>query len=595
MTVAAVHLFGSAEGYQTLHASEGLDAPDRKFLETLGFGQTDALSYLDSLDSRPAAMGRPLPSGKFSLTRCFEGTRDQAGRRTLLFASIVFDEGEWWDHFVNRSWGLLHARKIWREVVGGKADRITIPHLGADDGAANRDLAIGLLDAWLSPTRGRRRVVVESSPSTDQSIASLACLIPQRDARLLAWGIRTLSSSAPVQVQSVATEIGIPHTGSCTPTSIKRLKVPYCEALDLFWRPGCAAPAKFVGATPSVHDMISLGLSLGLHGEPDSSAASNIDAAPSLSRRWVWPAIVLVMTILLSGAAVLTLQLLSRHGDCEIAEPAESQPTQAILRVTPTLEQLLARHADRSNWTFPQLVSWMNDAEKLKQIHPKSAELSAAAAECNRMSEWYAFARQWIGRVTRVIGEVDSAGGALPDRDNLVSLDAAIREGASIVVEGDATFSMLRSEVLTVINRRLHEAQLLREAVEEHGVAQLKPCRQDLNRVWKLLYNQSRDRLTPQWLNLLRENDEQNVKQSTTRDLQALLSSGNKRSSRIAADWSVCEQVALWPSPGDTNGGRWSSRDIAVELLCERTVQTMLVNIFSGSKDRHRLDSGVRP
>jgi len=569
-----------------------LEDADCKHLETLGFGQTDSLPYLASLSSRPAAMGRPLPSGRFGLTRCFEGNRDQAGRRTLLFATIVFDGEEWYEKLVNQAWALLHAPQVWQDVAKGKLDRVAIPRLGTDDGTLDRDLAIGLLDAWLSPGRGRRKVVIESAASMDATIVGLARLVPRDEARQLGWGVRTLSSSAPVPVQSVATEIGIQGAGGCTPTPIKRLTVPYCQALDLFWTHGDREPVQFIRATLSAFDIDSISRALGTTQQAESSTASERKHPASTRRRLVWIVSVLAVAVLFTAIAFMALSGSERQKNTKIAEQAKLIPPTDGVVSPPTPDDLMARYAERGNWQIDHLFSWISDAKSLEQPQQEEASLSAAISDCRDTAEWHTRVGEWSRQLAKV-ADLAPSGGSLPERNAILSFDAVFQKGAMLRAGGDVTFASLRATMQVLIDRRLAEARLQRDRIEAAGLKHLQPFRQELNLEWRKFYEQVLERLYvtlrkdtiatwmyTTWTKQARLDGTTKVNQSTTLDLQALLTDGKKPASHITIDWTECEEIARWPRPPYMESSRWSARDRAVVLLYERRMYLGINRLF---------------
>ena len=70
------HVFGSLEGYRTIANTPDLSLEEVAELEFFSFGQTNESSYLDSLKVNPAYISRPLSSGKWAVTRIFQGKPD---------------------------------------------------------------------------------------------------------------------------------------------------------------------------------------------------------------------------------------------------------------------------------------------------------------------------------------------------------------------------------------------------------------------------------------------------------------------------------------------------------------------------------------
>lgn len=82
------HLFAHQAGrYQTVQAL-GLSDRESKALEQFFFGQTNDPAYLSSLANDPGIIWRAV-MGRLALTRVRQGAKDQEGRATLVFESIV--------------------------------------------------------------------------------------------------------------------------------------------------------------------------------------------------------------------------------------------------------------------------------------------------------------------------------------------------------------------------------------------------------------------------------------------------------------------------------------------------------------------------
>jgi len=95
MPRAEIHVLGSKAGYTTLAASRGVTAGERQALEELGFGGVSREEDMESLRRDPCMMGRPLPGGRWAISRLLPGGRDDFGRATVEVVTIILTPSEW--------------------------------------------------------------------------------------------------------------------------------------------------------------------------------------------------------------------------------------------------------------------------------------------------------------------------------------------------------------------------------------------------------------------------------------------------------------------------------------------------------------------
>ena len=109
----AHHIYGSDKGYQTLFKSSNITQEELIELENFSFGQTNDLTYMESLDNHPAYMVRKLSSNRWAITRVFEGANDEYRRATLLFHTLLLDRNTWIDTLRCDVQPLLFHDTIW--------------------------------------------------------------------------------------------------------------------------------------------------------------------------------------------------------------------------------------------------------------------------------------------------------------------------------------------------------------------------------------------------------------------------------------------------------------------------------------------------
>jgi hypothetical protein len=249
---AFVHVFGSVSGYTTLGCDPGISATDRQALELLGFGQTDDPAYLASLDDFPAALGRPLPSGRYALTRCFLGPPDSAGRTTLRFVSLVFESRDWVQCVSFGVWSVLKSSAVWSWTNSSSPTtaRVTVTPSSIDSEYKNDLLA--MLNGWIHARTTRSVCVCRDNDRSRQFVVALPCLLPPSDRAGFRWGVGLL---APGSVADICTLSPTADTSSRRPLvwlpSPQVGTAPYASALSHFWHRGAPLPAHFVSNTAS--------------------------------------------------------------------------------------------------------------------------------------------------------------------------------------------------------------------------------------------------------------------------------------------------------------------------------------------------------
>lgn len=259
MTVqASFHIFGSVSGYRTLACSTDVTLQERAVLETLGFGQTDDESYFHSLALDPAGMGRPLPSGRYALTRCIEGDRDSAGRRTLRYDSLIFSAADWNGPVAPVALDVLRADRLWQldQANPGLPLHVSLPNRPAKPG--NRGRTVSLLDQYLTSNTTRDIIALPHSSELVSSIVLMPACLPLEQRSQIAWGLRVLSPGAPVQIATLDPAATTSGRRRVVQPRRQQLVHPYAKALDDAWAISVDAALSLAGSRrqTSVNDYV---------------------------------------------------------------------------------------------------------------------------------------------------------------------------------------------------------------------------------------------------------------------------------------------------------------------------------------------------
>lgn len=250
--IAHWHLLGSVRGYTTLGHGPGLRADERAELESVGFGQSDDPTFRDSLFARPAGLGRPLTSGRYALTRCLPGAGDASGRSTLLFASLVFERADWVAAVSQNLGAALADAELWARITASPQGAVEINGSRWTPPPFSANAALAILDAWIQRPSGTGALIaVTDTPEHAAAILALPRLLPPADRMSLAWGVRLLSTGAPVSVASLAAAPDQRRT-IIAPRFGKALAHPYARAVASFWQSAGAFPAAFIAGVESV-------------------------------------------------------------------------------------------------------------------------------------------------------------------------------------------------------------------------------------------------------------------------------------------------------------------------------------------------------
>jgi len=262
ITVAR-HVFGSIRGYTTLAKSGDLSPEETAKLEMLSFGQTNESSYLGSLQTNPAYISRPLHSGRWAVTRVFQGKPDDHNRTTLLFISAVITIDDWLYSLkcdVNK---LLYYPSLWQWNGEEKLEpiEIAIEDKREAPGPEIRNKVLTLLAAVEKYTRDENTTIVVRTSDFDAKVLRwVNMILPVASKQTFSCAARSLNDGLPFALISMAREGSFGNskrkTVNWTPTSTVD-NCPYAESLTQFWRPESWPPWHFIDSCKSF--LIDLG------------------------------------------------------------------------------------------------------------------------------------------------------------------------------------------------------------------------------------------------------------------------------------------------------------------------------------------------
>ncbi|MHC4084418.1 MAG: hypothetical protein ACYSWZ_05060 [Planctomycetota bacterium] len=251
------HIFGSIRGYTTLAKSKDLSPEETANLEILSFGQTNELSYLDSLQKNPAYISRPLHAEKWAITRVFKGKPDEHNRITLLFISAVITIDNWLYSLkcdVNK---LLYYPGLWQWNGEEKLEPIEITFESKREipGPEIRNKVLSLLGAVEKYTiEENTAIVVRASDYDAKVLRWLNMVLPLSSKRTFSCVARSLNDGLPVALISMARDGSFGNsrrkTVNWTLTSVVD-DCPYADSLAEFWQAQDHPPWQFIDSCKS--------------------------------------------------------------------------------------------------------------------------------------------------------------------------------------------------------------------------------------------------------------------------------------------------------------------------------------------------------
>lgn len=181
------HLVGSRDGYCPLAWSPGIAEKDLEALSQLDIGEPRARD-VEALATRVTACCRPLPSGHIALTRCLPGPRDDAGRGTVAFRTIVLSGGLCPDSAVGGLEQLLGDVEFWMQEAFAHGHEVDVASCPSSQ-PLSRNGAL-LFDLWLRHHHGGSGPLVLGPD--EHAVAAMTNLVgafPPAQAQRLKWGV----------------------------------------------------------------------------------------------------------------------------------------------------------------------------------------------------------------------------------------------------------------------------------------------------------------------------------------------------------------------------------------------------------------------
>jgi len=199
---ADTHVFGSRRGYECLFKSPGVTTGEDAMLSQFGFGQSSDERFLEGLATSATALGRPLPSGRYAITRVIRGPKDDGGRPTLERRTIIVSAGDYLKLRHDLA-GLVDDQAIWGSAAfaDGRALSISASAAAAHT-ATSRDWQ--LFDAWVLALEQSKAVIAGKDAKAARDVLALAGRIAEADALDFRWGIRLLAPIAWVDMLTLS-------------------------------------------------------------------------------------------------------------------------------------------------------------------------------------------------------------------------------------------------------------------------------------------------------------------------------------------------------------------------------------------------------
>jgi len=193
----AHHIFASRKGYQTQFRSPDVTDSESAELESFSFGQTNDASYMASLKRHPAFTVRKLRSGRWAITRVFQGADDDYGRATLRFHTVLVSQEEWASLDFDILPFLEHPA-LWR---GTESTEISVE---PDDSPLPQDIAEQVLILLNQLTNSSSPVIVDESICSLQMIRWVHRRLLDEEKEDFSYGYRVLSDAMDASLLCLA-------------------------------------------------------------------------------------------------------------------------------------------------------------------------------------------------------------------------------------------------------------------------------------------------------------------------------------------------------------------------------------------------------
>ena len=227
------HIFASREGYQTQFRSPDVTDSENAELESFSFGQTNDANYMASLKKHPAFTVRKLRSGRWAITRVFQGVDDDYGRATLRFHTVLVSQKEWASCLDFDILPFLEHPTIWKDTESTEIS------LEPDNSPLPQDISEQVLFLLNQLTGSRSPVIVDESICSLQTIRWVHRRLLDEDKEEFSYGYRVLSDAMDASLLCLASQAlrtatsGMRDYNKSHVSAASHIKAPKYEKMDL--------------------------------------------------------------------------------------------------------------------------------------------------------------------------------------------------------------------------------------------------------------------------------------------------------------------------------------------------------------------------
>ena len=358
-------------GYETFSNVPDITKSERTELEMLGFGQTEDPKYMDSLATQPAALGRPLSTGRYALTRCLKGDIDSAGRQTTLFVTLVFSSETWTNYASKVCYPLLRQNEIWNRCLHSDDNSpisLTIPD--SYEIRSPSSTVLPIIDSWLCMQSPKDLLGLPDESSTTLAVSEIPQMLPTTERLQIAWGLRILSSSAPVTIATLA-QIDTIGRRRIIHTEFKSSYThDYTNAIAMYWSRQKRFPREFCDGIGSIDQVNAV------PHDPKDIEISSIDSSNNkrmthLSSQHI---IYFCLGILATASVFCTFYLVDE----------DNYELDYLLR-------------NSNQWTIEALEQWIKDVNDLGDTNSDSmSQIRIPRIAATQMLNWINDVKQWL-------------------------------------------------------------------------------------------------------------------------------------------------------------------------------------------------------
>lgn len=205
------HIFGSYKGYTTLARSPGVSLDDCRLVErhAFGFGQTYEPRYYKKLEKSPGYFTLQFGGNRRGLTRVTEGERDDQGRPTLLYMTLILTRLDWDAELLGDIGALAESRELWKWDQSGTIMPVNSTLQGSDV-IPGRHIspALHILSHLERSAAGRRAVVASEEDIPWEVARAVEMLLPRLARNTITTAYRVLSPQFPARFVTLAADAG---------------------------------------------------------------------------------------------------------------------------------------------------------------------------------------------------------------------------------------------------------------------------------------------------------------------------------------------------------------------------------------------------